>query len=33
MSQGILDVLERLAAVLAEVAPAGEQNDDEAPNT
>jgi len=32
-AQGILEVLERLAAVLAEVAPAGEQNDDELPNT
>jgi putative membrane protein len=32
-AQGILEVLERLGAVLAEVAPAGEQNDDELPNT
>ncbi len=31
--QGILEVLGRLGAVLAEVAPAGEQNDDELPNT
>jgi putative membrane protein len=30
---GILEVLERLGAVLAEVAPAGNQNDDELPNT
>lgn len=30
---GILEVLERLGVVLAEVAPAGEQNDDELPNT
>ncbi|HEX5099926.1 MAG TPA: TPM domain-containing protein [Polyangiaceae bacterium] len=32
-AQGILEVLERLGAVLAEVAPAEEQNDDELPNT
>jgi putative membrane protein len=31
-ARGILDVLERLAGVLAELAPAGEQNDDELPN-
>lgn len=30
---GILEVLERLGAVLAELSPAGEQNDDELPNT
>jgi len=32
-ANGILEVLERLGVVLAEVAPAGEQNDDELPNT
>jgi uncharacterized membrane protein len=32
-ASGILAVLERLGVVLAEVAPAGEQNEDELPNT
>jgi putative membrane protein len=32
-ASGILAVLERLGVVLAELAPAGDQNDDELPNT
>lgn len=32
-ARGILEVLEKLGGVLAELAPAGEQNDDELPNT
>ena len=32
-ARGILEVLEQLGGVLAELAPAGEQNEDELPNT